>query len=385
MVAGAEDIVGRPEVIDGRTLIVAGERLRLNGIDAPDLDQTCEWPNKTIPCGRVARTALMDLVAGVDRVVCTPRATDADGHRVAVCLADGFDMGANMVHTGWAVAVDDGGGRYGAIQRRSKAAARGLWRGRFVPPRGGQVTATDTYLLREADEEAQAEIYAFLQSWWYDRRGRPVDDETMDWVLQTYRDSIHKPYQQPLREAMTRLAGARAAGEPFSVLDLGCANGPLLAWIKTWMDAAEIRFCGIEFCDFFVKDIRRHHPDAVVFHGAAEEVLAARPPEVFGTRFTVFVASAVLCMIHPRVVERLLAEISRVTDTILIRDYYGNIFGSHLGAVPLVFHYNDGFPMFAHLFGVYLRASGFEITRVQDCLNEHDRPGWALITASRQT
>jgi endonuclease YncB( thermonuclease family) len=33
------------------TLEVQGQRLRLFGIDAPDLKQTCRWPNKVIPCG----------------------------------------------------------------------------------------------------------------------------------------------------------------------------------------------------------------------------------------------------------------------------------------------------------------------------------------------
>ena len=58
------DITGKACVVDGDTLEVAGERIRLFGIDAPEMKQTCEWPGKTVPCGRLATTALMDLTAG---------------------------------------------------------------------------------------------------------------------------------------------------------------------------------------------------------------------------------------------------------------------------------------------------------------------------------
>jgi len=37
------DITGKPRIIDGDTIEVAGERIRLHGIDAPESKQTCEW------------------------------------------------------------------------------------------------------------------------------------------------------------------------------------------------------------------------------------------------------------------------------------------------------------------------------------------------------
>ena len=45
------EITGPARVIDGDTIEVAGERIRLHGIDAPEMDQTCEWPDSTIACG----------------------------------------------------------------------------------------------------------------------------------------------------------------------------------------------------------------------------------------------------------------------------------------------------------------------------------------------
>ena len=47
-VHGAE-LVGKPRVIDGNTIEIAGERIRLHGIDAPEAKQTCA------AAGRVCR------------------------------------------------------------------------------------------------------------------------------------------------------------------------------------------------------------------------------------------------------------------------------------------------------------------------------------------
>lgn len=92
-------------------------------------------PGPGWPAGEIARLALMDLLADAT-VVCRPAggAEDADGGRTALCVADGFDLSANMVHTGWALADPSAGGDYAEIEARARAAARGVWKGEFVPP-----------------------------------------------------------------------------------------------------------------------------------------------------------------------------------------------------------------------------------------------------------
>lgn len=87
-------------VVDGDTIKLNGSTIRLHGIDAPEIGQACGgWP-----AGIHAASALRTLLEG-RRVSCTPTTTtDRYRRTVAVCHADGVDIGAAMVRQGaaWA-------------------------------------------------------------------------------------------------------------------------------------------------------------------------------------------------------------------------------------------------------------------------------------------
>ena len=57
------DITGKPRVIDGDTLEIAGERIRLHGIDAPESEQTCIADGLRWHCGMEAASALAFKIA----------------------------------------------------------------------------------------------------------------------------------------------------------------------------------------------------------------------------------------------------------------------------------------------------------------------------------
>ena len=60
------DITGPARIIDGDTIEIAGERIRLHGIDAPEANQTCLDENgKEWRCGQEATLALITMVGNL--------------------------------------------------------------------------------------------------------------------------------------------------------------------------------------------------------------------------------------------------------------------------------------------------------------------------------
>ena len=137
------DMAGTPRVVDGDTIELEGETIRLYGVDAPELGQTCLIKERPYDCGMVARTALLDLTAGV-AVTCNvvsrnPGAATGDG-RPGRCYAQGYDLSEGMAYTGWALALRQVSERYVVFEDQARNAGRGLWKGHFVMPwawRGG--------------------------------------------------------------------------------------------------------------------------------------------------------------------------------------------------------------------------------------------------------
>jgi endonuclease YncB( thermonuclease family) len=85
-------------VIDGDTLKLGNERIRLQGIDAPESLQRCAdgWQ-----AGVAARRGLAELVSA-GAPTCEKVTTDRYGRTVAICRVNGKDIGAEMVRSGLA-------------------------------------------------------------------------------------------------------------------------------------------------------------------------------------------------------------------------------------------------------------------------------------------
>ncbi|NBE06234.1 thermonuclease family protein [Paragemmobacter ruber] len=129
----AGDLTGRARAVDGDTLEVAGQKVRLFGIDAPELDQHCDRGGGRWACGRAAREALAEIV-GRQRLACAVQDVDRYGRIVALCEAGGEDVAARMVRQGMAVAYRRYSGRYADAEAAARADGIGLWASTYVQP-----------------------------------------------------------------------------------------------------------------------------------------------------------------------------------------------------------------------------------------------------------
>ncbi|MGF1610471.1 MAG: thermonuclease family protein [Kiloniellales bacterium] len=127
-------LTGPAWVIDGDTIIVAGERVRLHGIDAPELDQTFWCRGQELACGAMAMAALEALTAGVT-LRCEAIERDLHGRLIAKCFSpNGIDIGRRLVSAGWALAYRYYSMDYVDAEDEARKAKRGMWRGRFMKP-----------------------------------------------------------------------------------------------------------------------------------------------------------------------------------------------------------------------------------------------------------
>jgi endonuclease YncB( thermonuclease family) len=130
-------IVGRATVIDGDTIEIHGERIRLNGIDAPESAQFCnDAQGKSYRCGAVAAKALDQFLAASNPTRCKFVDRDRYGRFVGDCYRqDASSVATFLVRSGLVLDWPRySKSEYADEQEAAKAERLGLWAGKFIPP-----------------------------------------------------------------------------------------------------------------------------------------------------------------------------------------------------------------------------------------------------------
>jgi endonuclease YncB( thermonuclease family) len=150
-----ETLSGRYTINDGDSLEYKGERLRLRGIDAPELSQTCNDKfGMQYECGREAKRALQKLIGSSD-MSCNLTSTDRYNRKLAYCTIEGLDINKEMVRLGWAVAYTDHVSTYTLAEREARNERRGIWAGTFEKPADYRIRnrRTSGSIIADSDDD----------------------------------------------------------------------------------------------------------------------------------------------------------------------------------------------------------------------------------------
>ena len=157
-----EEIAGPFRVVDGDTLASGKRRLRLKGIDAPELDQTCGGEGGEYACGQIAAGYLQSLAG--QEVRCRTEGVDRYRRELVRCWSGSVDLNRAMVVAGHAVAYGD----YEIAEAEARLNRVGLWAGTFTRPADWRAAQGGQQDWRFADlvvEQASA-AWVALRAYW---------------------------------------------------------------------------------------------------------------------------------------------------------------------------------------------------------------------------
>ena len=137
-------IYGFVKVIDGDSIKIGKESIRLQGIDAPEVKQVCKKKNdKPYMCGLIAKDALENYIefakvkSGERLVYCYYSERDRYKRIIGKCFLGKesfFYLNEAMVLKGHAVAYTRYSKDYIEAENTAKAEGRGIWQGKFDLP-----------------------------------------------------------------------------------------------------------------------------------------------------------------------------------------------------------------------------------------------------------
>jgi len=123
------------KITDGDSLRSGNIRLRLYGIDAPEIRQQCQdKSSQPYRCGSMAKQYLSSIALQDRLLDCVLKDIDRYKRLIVQCRADGKDIATQMVRAGWAVAYRRYSSDYIDDEAYAKSSQQGIWQGSFTMP-----------------------------------------------------------------------------------------------------------------------------------------------------------------------------------------------------------------------------------------------------------
>ena len=141
----AQEIIGIPRIVDGDTIYINEYKIRLEGIDAPEMRQQCKKERlkissiigftfyKNYSCGEVSKENL-ELKIDRSKIKCISSTKDRYKRYLAKCFKDKINLNRWMVRNGYAVAYRRYSKEYIPDEDFAKENKLGLWQGTFLKP-----------------------------------------------------------------------------------------------------------------------------------------------------------------------------------------------------------------------------------------------------------
>jgi endonuclease YncB( thermonuclease family) len=122
-------------VIDGDSLALGELRIRMQGIDAPELKQECKnnESQQLYKCGQVSKSYLTSLIAGQD-VKCSNQGLDRYKRQLAYCYVGEVNLNQEMVRSGNALAYIKYDESFIKEEQEAKSNKAGIWSSKFKIP-----------------------------------------------------------------------------------------------------------------------------------------------------------------------------------------------------------------------------------------------------------
>ncbi len=126
-------ITGKAQIVDGDTINVNYNIIRLHGIDAPEIKQTCKINDKQWSCGVESSKTLKKLIL---KKIINCKIVDVDIYKrdVGICFVNEININKFMVRNGWAIAYRYYSHDYIKEENLAKSEKKGIWQGEFVDP-----------------------------------------------------------------------------------------------------------------------------------------------------------------------------------------------------------------------------------------------------------